>query len=148
MMAIYFKYSFFRLKFFFLKKVVKKCHAIGLIIVEMHLFPCIFKHLNAFSVQQHKQPLKSVEQHGIFVCTVLFYHREGITWSLHQMVTQNMLCTYKGKNIRFMFALYLIKCLKQIKMTGLLLTCATISEYHIIYVPWVIQGLRSRRKIV
>ena len=50
------------------------------------------------------------------------------------MVAQNMLCTHKGKYIfsdkdnRFVTALDLIKCLKQIKYQILFLTCASISE--------------------
>ena len=50
------------------------------------------------------------------------------------MVAQNMLRTHEGnwalrrKKIRFMTALDLIKCLKQIKLQGLLLEFAPISE--------------------
>ena len=50
-------------------------------------------------------------------------------WYLYYMVTENMLRTYEGiyifsgKKIRFVTALGLIKCLKQIKSQIFLLTC-------------------------
>ena len=64
------------------------------------------------------------------------------------MVTQNMLRTHEVKQvkkIRFVTALVLIKCLKQIKMQRLLLPCAPISElqFIILYVQEVVTLLYS-----